>query len=540
MVKVILSERKDDMQLARRIISVLLVLILCFSFCGCGEDAKPKKKKKVIIIKKRPTSSASSTTDENDFKDNYEFWEESDDSSLSELEQFEDEDSKDESSQGNNSETDTSEDNWQDSYISDRELAEKEDIIEEEIKPEYVVKASEFAEPKGYTIIYPDKNEQLRQAAKKLATYFAKYNIKVKVASDTTPKNEKEILLGDTNRKKSLLSERKYAVSVSGKQLFFESGNFNGVIKAVLWFISLPYKKGKINTLSGEYDFKSQVKRPDGMYTYVWGDEFDGNALDTSKWDLTSSIGAESSFKLSRDPQALNVSDGLLKLSALRWFDPDNDQIQAIAPYTVEGKKHMNFQYGYLEMRARIPFGGGAWPSLWLSGACRQDAVVSDLFERGDIIPANFSAEFDIVEYTTLAPNLHKWFYDDAQNIEGVKGIVNKHSSLGAVEKPIKSDLGMDPNQSYVYQTIGFDWTPEDMTIYINGEKYYSYNWKNSVQLDGLNDMSDFLNPVFIRLNNHLLPKNIPSDYSSLPCEFFVDYVRLYQKPNTGGLWLAE
>ncbi|MBQ5884256.1 MAG: hypothetical protein IIW72_06975, partial [Clostridia bacterium] len=64
--------------------------------------------------------------------------------------------------------------------------------------------------------------------------------------------------------------------------------------------------------------------------------------------------------------------------------------------------------------------------------------------------------------------------------------------------------------------------------------------WKESIQLDALNDMSDFLNPVFIRLNNHLLPKNIPSDYSTLPCEFFVEYVRLYQKPNTGGLWLAE
>ena len=78
------------------------------------------------------------------------------------------------------------------------------------------------------------------------------------------------------------------------------------------------------------------------------------------------------------------------------------------------------------------------------------------------------------------------------------------------------------------------------MTVYIDGQKFYSYNWKESVQLDGLNDMSDFLNPLFIRLNNHILPKNIPSDYSTFPFEFFIDYVRLYQKPNTGGLWIAE
>ena len=78
------------------------------------------------------------------------------------------------------------------------------------------------------------------------------------------------------------------------------------------------------------------------------------------------------------------------------------------------------------------------------------------------------------------------------------------------------------------------------MTVYINGEEFYKYNWKKSVQLDGLNDMSDFLNPVFIRINNHLLPNNIPSDYSTLPCEYFIDYVRLYQKANTGGIWLAK
>lgn len=499
------------MNLVKRIVSVLLILLICISTVGCGgKPAKSKKKKQVVVIKKKPSSDVSDTVEDNVSEDDYVF------------------------------EDDGFEDGFYDDYISERELAKKDNISKEEIKPEYTVNSVDFTVSKKYTIVYPNGNIQLLKAAEKLAKYFSKQGIELRIVSDTTSKKDREILLGDTNRKKSALAENKYAVSVSGKKLFFESGNFNGVVKAVSWFISLPYKKGKVNTLTGEYDFSSQVKRDDGMYEYVWGDEFDGNALDISKWELTSHMSAESSFKLSRDPQVINVSDGLLKLSALRWFDPDNNQIQAVAPYTIEGKEHMNFQYGYLEMRARIPFGGGAWPSLWLSGACSKEAVVSDLFEKGDIIPANFSAEIDIVEYTSLSPNLHKWFYDDAEGIEGIEGIVNKHSSLGAVEKPVKSDLGMDLNQSYIYQIIGFEWTPEDMTVYINGEEFYSYNWKKSVQLDGLNDMSDFLNPVFIRINNHLIPKNISSDFSTLPCEYFIDYVRLYQKPNTGGLWIAE
>ncbi len=427
-----------------------------------------------------------------------------------------------------------------DPYVSERELVEKNDKTEVSTD-KYEVTPTSFGSLEGYTVIYPKGNEQLRQAAVKLAAYFEENEINVLTASDDTAKNDKEILLGDTNREKSALPENKYAVTVKGDKLFFESGNFNGVIKAVSWFISKPYEAGKVNTLSGEYEFTSEVERNDGTYTFVWGDEFDGNTLDSAKWELTSSISAESSFKLSREPEAMRVEEGLLKLTALRWFDPDNNQIQAIAPYTIEGKKHMNFQYGYLEMRARIPLTAGAWPSLWLSGACSTDAVVSSLFPKGDIKPANFSAEFDIVEYTTLQPNLHKWFYDDAK-IEGVENVEqdSRHSSLGAVEAPVKSDLYLDPNQSYIYQTIGFDWTPEELVIYINGEELYRYNWKESVQLDGFNDMTDFHNPAFIRINNHLLPSNIPSDFSTLPAEFYVDYVRLYQKQGTGNVWLAE
>ena len=424
-----------------------------------------------------------------------------------------------------------------DEYVSERELAEKTEDVG--AKGSHTVTATDFGSLEGYTVVYPKGNEQLRQAASKLVSYFGENKIAVKLADDSAAKKDKEILVGDTNREKSALAENKYAVSLLGDKLFFESGNFNGVIKAVSWFTAQPFSAGKVNTLTGEYEFTSQVERPDGKYTFVWGDEFDGNLLDEAKWELTTSISAESSFKLSRDPAALRVEDGLLKLTAQRWLDPDNNQIQAIAPYTIEGKAHMNFQYGYLEMRARIPLKAGAWPSLWLSGACKDGAVVSSLFPRGDINQANFSAEFAIVEYTSLEPNLHKWYYDDAK-VDGVKGIENKHSSLGAVQTPIKSDLRLDPNQSYVYQTIGFDWTPTEMVIYINGVEHMRYNWKTSVQLDGLKDMTDFQNPAFIRINNHLLPKNIPSDFSTLPAEFYVDYVRLYQKTGTGNIWLAE
>lgn len=486
------------MSIVKKIICLLLALALCFSMAGCK-----KTKKKQIIVIKRPVSASDAVEDDNTLED--------DDTTYDDEVEFED------------------------VYISDRELAEKEETFED-VKVEYSVKATQLQLTKDYTIVYPKGSDQLRQAAQKLSKYLSANGIDIAVTDDTAKVKEKEILLGDTNRKKSSLAENKFAVTVSGKKLLFESGNFNGVVKAVSWFISKTFEKGKVNTLTGEYDFVSTIKRPSGTYNFVWGDEFDGNALDTSKWDFSSSIGVESSFKLSREPEAIKVEDGLLKLTARRWFDPDNNQIQAIAPYTVESKKHLNFQYGYLEMKARIPFGAGAWPSLWLSGACREGAVVSNLFGNGDIISSPFSAEIDIVEYTSLETNMHKWFYDkETPDTNG------GHTSLGDVMQPLKkSDIGLDIQQSYVYQTIGFDWTPEEMTVYINGQEHLKYNWKNSVQFDKYNDMSDFLNPMFIRINNHLLMKNVPSDKSTFPFEYYVDYIRLYQKSGTGGIWLAD
>ena len=388
------------MSIAKKIICLLLALALCFYIAGCK-----KTKKKQIIVIKRPVSASDAVEDDNTLED--------DDTTYDDEADFED------------------------VYISDRELAEKEETAEE-IKIEYSVKATELQLTKDYMIVYPKGNDQLRQAAQKLSKYLSANRIDIAVTDDTAKAKEKEILLGDTNRKKSSLAENKFAVTVSGKKLLFESGNFNGVVKAVSWFISKTFEKGKVNTLSGEYEFVSTIKRPSGTYNFVWGDEFDGNALDTSKWDFSSSIGAESSFKLSREPEAIKVEDGLLKLTARRWFDPDNNQIQAIAPYTVESKKHLNFQYGYLEMKARIPFGAGAWPSLWLSGACREGAVVSNLFEKGDIISSPFSAEIDIIEYTSLETNMHKWFYE--KDTPDTKG---GHTSLGDVTLMSQNGLSL-------------------------------------------------------------------------------------------------
>ena len=63
----------------------------------------------------------------------------------------------------------------------------------------------------------------------------------------------------------------------------------------------------------------------------------------------------------------------------------------------------MSFRYGYLEMRARVPYSKGAWPSFWLLSGGALGANPNDAYR----------VEVDIFEVfsscDTATPNIHKW-----------------------------------------------------------------------------------------------------------------------------------
>lgn len=504
----------------KRVLCILLALLLILLTAGCGGEETTKKKKKKIVVIKRPATSDVSTSEE-----------ETDESDETE----ESKPSMDDMQESFEVEENTPDEETQNIY-HERELAEKtveQTAYSEVFVPEYKVKKESWSGPEGYTVVYPEGNHQLMVAANKIKDYFAKdAGVTLKVTDDSHKAANKEILIGDTNRKKSKLSAKEFAVTFDGNKLCFESGNFNGAVKAVNWFTSLKYEKNKVNLLSGSYEFESSKTRKDGVYHFVWGDEFDGNSLDSTKWELTTHMGnyGYTEMLLTKGPEIIRVEDGRLKLSARRWFNPDDPITEYAVCYTVEAKKHANFQYGYLEMKARYPIKSGAWPSWWLSGNCT-DGVAAKYFDKGDIFPSDFKAEVDILEYTNILPNLHKWYFNGDHSQYNYVKQADGSDRLASNHKHTEED-------SYIYHIFGYEWTPEKMTMYCDGEEFMTFNMDDN--FDGKSDMSDFRNPMFVRFNNHLSPDNIPTNKSSLPCDYYIDYVRLYQKSGVGGLWLAE
>ena len=94
----------------------------------------------------------------------------------------------------------------------------------------------------------------------------------------------------------------------------------------------------------------------------VWNDEFDKPFLDHYKWSFERLMGNPGNEYVN-DSHHARIEKDMLHLQVHR----KNEKSYTL-PESVTTKYSMLFKYGYLEMRAKIPFRHGVWPSFWLKG----------------------------------------------------------------------------------------------------------------------------------------------------------------------------
>ncbi len=135
----------------------------------------------------------------------------------------------------------------------------------------------------------------------------------------------------------------------------------------------------------------------DGFYTpaqypsmnLLWSDEFNGDNIDLNNW--THEVGEEwfnNELQAYSDDSAYSsVSDGKLTITA-RNLGGNYISARMIT------QDKMEFQYGRVDIRARLPKGQGIWPALWMLGA--------NINEVG--WPA--CGEIDIMELVGHEPNI--------------------------------------------------------------------------------------------------------------------------------------
>ena len=405
----------------------------------------------------------------------------------------------------------------------------------------------DFDVSEDHVIIVPKNDKEAVKSAKTLKSFFAeKAKVDLQIKTDNTSASSLEILIGKTNRNESNkdLKENELEVSVKGTKLVFSGGHPVTVNSSVDKFVRLAPEKGKAVTFKLSTDFASTAL--DG-YKYVWGDEFEGNDINLSKWDFDARMSGTKSIELSWGKETTDVSDGRLKLRAIRYYNPHNPDVEFRVPYSTVTRYKMNYVYGYAEIRARIPFTEGVWPSFWaLTSRIDQNGN----FDNDYINKWDYNIEIDVFEVfgteSKVVPAVHKWYKSYNYNeMHGVEGTSN-HTSVGFRYWDFAERGHQDiSNLSNEYHTYGFEWTENALSMYVDGEKYTSLTIAES--FDKYDDMSHFHDPIFILFNNHVFandssykPNVINNNLTGLPAEYFIDWFRLYQKPGVGKLYIDE
>ena len=266
---------------------------------------------------------------------------------------------------------------------------------------------------------------------------------------------------------------------------------------------------------SAREDTRTPLRR-DGR-RLVWRDEFNGKSLDQSKWKFHATMNSTDCV-YTNDSRTARVEKGCLHLLVVSSGDPKKPQM---LPRGVSTRDRMAFKYGYLEMRAKIPFRHGAWPSFWMTAQPKMQK-------------AAWMSEVDIFEVfsstNAVVANIHKW----------APG--RKHFMLPGGEGSLKRAHIFKKSEKLndEFHVYGFEWTPKEMSFYVDGEKYttfpideaHDYCPKETLGMAGHHDFHN------IHINNEIFTpghgwcpkeKRITAD-DKLPIDYWVDWIRLYQK----------
>ncbi len=214
----------------------------------------------------------------------------------------------------------------------------------------------------------------------------------------------------------------------------------------------------------------------------AWSDEFEGDAVDPSKWEVLGDWKRRDGYWVKEDAYLDGKGNLILRTKK------DGDRYTCGAVRTRGKFEH---RYGYWICRCKFPEQPGHWPAFWLMG--RGVGKVGDGGRDG--------TEIDIME--------KPWREDrTTQNLHW-DGYGKEHQSAGT-----KFTV---PGLSEGFHTFGLLWTPEEYVFYVNGQE----TWRTSA--GGVSQV-----PQFAKLTEEIGEWGGDITKANLPDHFVVDYVRVY------------
>lgn len=232
---------------------------------------------------------------------------------------------------------------------------------------------------------------------------------------------------------------------------------------------------------------------PGDGWQLKFNDDFNGDSLDSSKWSpcywwadskgcTNGSAGDLQWFA----PDEVLVEDGILRLRAQKRQSNGKQYTSGM----IASHDKFSFQYGYVEMRAKVPKGNGFWSDFWLLSQNKKWPPELDI------------AEFIGSNTTNVHMSLH---YDQG-------GHKNSTGWWGGKE-------GMDLAKDY--HTYGVEWTADKIIWYVDGVERRRYTGEGIPQ-----------EPMYVLAILAVgAAWGLPPDSSTpFPSTFDIDYIRVWQR----------
>ncbi|MBR0057473.1 MAG: glycoside hydrolase family 16 protein [Kiritimatiellae bacterium] len=206
-------------------------------------------------------------------------------------------------------------------------------------------------------------------------------------------------------------------------------------------------------------------------FSLVWHDEFNGDALDASKWRFRTNFwGRRAHWFAAPEDGAVEVRDGVCRLGIVRrpdgqfvspqlqtgelmWDIPHAASPRGFWPLPDREPPLFVHRYGYYECRCRLQQMPGWWSAFWMQtetqGAC--------------LDPARTGAELDIMESFEPGEVSPHCFYTNGYGREMIKAIT---PAPPPGVSPFAMSLAVDKTQ---WHTFGLLWEPDGYTVFVDG-----------------------------------------------------------------------
>lgn len=245
---------------------------------------------------------------------------------------------------------------------------------------------------------------------------------------------------------------------------------------------------------------KSALDAKDANWKLVWSDEFDYEGLpNPDKWGYEEGFvrNKELQYYTKERLENTEVKDGKLTITARKEKFKDANYTSA----SVISKGKGEWQYGRIEIFAKLPGGKGIWPAFWMLPASSKYGWPN-------------GGEIDIMELVGF----------DEKRVHATvhTGYTMKSTKGGATSSTL---LETPQNDFHLYV---LEWYPDHLDFYVDGKQLQSYKKQGETI-----EKWPFDNKFYLLMNiayGGAWGASHGTDDNILPQQTVVDYVRVYEK----------